>query len=302
LGGAVRSVAVGSSHVCALLADGQVKCWGNAELVGNGHPENGHVGDAPGEVGPSLLAVSLSEAAIALVAGNSHTCALLKSGAVTCWGENSGGKLGLGNDVSYDSGRVAPATQPTVNLGSGTVATHLGAGEDHTCAVLSAQAPILKCWGRGQFGPLGYGDEEARGIAPEQLGTNLPVVPITTSTDPVAAAYGLSSATCALLKSGNVKCWGSALNPVLAQPELVGTLGNIGDAPNELSQLSPIDLGTGVQVRSLAVGAVHACALLSTGQVKCWGANGDGQLGIGNTDTIGDARNELGSALKAVPL
>jgi alpha-tubulin suppressor-like RCC1 family protein len=104
------------------------------------------------------------------------------------------------------------------------------------------------------------------------------------------------------LKSGAVKCWGAATNPALAQPDLVGSVGNIGDAPNELSQLPAINLGSGVRVRSLAVGDLHACALLSTGQVECWGNNELGQLGIGNTDTIGDSKAELGAALKAVPL
>jgi alpha-tubulin suppressor-like RCC1 family protein len=89
---------------------------------------------------------------------------------------------------------------------------------------------------------------------------------------------------------------------VLAQPELAGSLGSIGDAPNELSQLSAIDLGAGAQVRSLAVGSSHACALLGTGEIKCWGSNDFGQLGIGSTENIGDSRSELGDALKAVPL
>jgi alpha-tubulin suppressor-like RCC1 family protein len=173
---------------------------------------------------------------------------------------------------------------------------------DHTCAVLSAPSAAVKCWGRGTFGALGYGDEESRGGVPQELGASTLIVPITTSADPVNSVYGSKDATCALLKSGAVKCWGIASNPVLAQPDLVASAGNIGDAPNEVGQLAAINLGSGVRARSLGIGDLHACALLDTGEVKCWGNNSNGQLGIGNTDTIGDAKSELGAALKAVPL
>lgn len=270
-------------------------------MLGNADPDSGNVGDAPGEVGPSLPPVSLSEPATALAAGPFHTCALLESGAVACWGENTGGKLGLGNNFAYDYGRMPPEIQPTVNLGA-VVVTQLALGEDQTCALGSGVAPVLKCWGRGAFGTLGYGDETSRGQAPEELGASLLAVPITTSADPVASTFGADQATCVLLKSGAVKCWGRATNALLAQPDLIASLGNIGDAPNELSQLPAIDLGPGIRVRSLAVANLHACALLSTGEVKCWGNNDVGQLGIGNTETIGDAKTELGAALKAVPL
>jgi alpha-tubulin suppressor-like RCC1 family protein len=85
---------------------------------------------------------------------------------------------------------------------------------------------------------------------------------------------------------------------LLAQPALVGAIGHVGDAPNELSQLSTIDLGADVTVRSFSIGREHACALLDTGVIQCWGRNDAGQLGLGHTRTIGDALEELGSNMR----
>ncbi len=49
-------------------------------------------------------------------------------------------------------------------------------------------------------------------------------------------------------------------------------------------------------VRELSVGVDHMCALLAGNQVKCWGANNVGQLGIGDTDARGDGPGERGAA------
>lgn len=52
----------------------------------------------------------------------------------------------------------------------------------------------------------------------------------------------------------------------------------------------------------VAGGLDHACALLSSGVVKCWGYNGDGELGLGHTTARGDEPNEMGLALPIVDL
>ena len=47
-------------------------------------------------------------------------------------------------------------------------------------------------------------------------------------------------------------------------------------------------MNVGGVVTQIAVGGRHTCALLNTGNVRCWGDNGYGELGYGHTNTIGD--------------
>src|SRR5262249_40681265 len=85
------------------------------------------------------------------------------------------------------------------------------------------------------------------------------------------------SFTCALLNTGEVKCWGWSI----ALP--YGT-GSKGDSPNEMGDLLPaVSLGTGLTAKSISAGMHHACALLSNNQIKCWGDNPYGTLGQGDT-------------------
>ncbi|MCP4623431.1 MAG: hypothetical protein GY850_07830 [bacterium] len=44
----------------------------------------------------------------------------------------------------------------------------------------------------------------------------------------------------------------------------------------------------------------HACAFLDNNQVKCWGFNGYGQLGLGDTNRRGDNADEMGNYLPIV--
>ena len=61
----------------------------------------------------------------------------------------------------------------------------------------------------------------------------------------------------------------------------------MGDDSGEMAVLPSIDLGTGRTATAIAVGGNHSCALLDNASVKCWGYNGNGQLGIGNKTNMG---------------
>src|SRR3546814_12016503 len=52
----------------------------------------------------------------------------------------------------------------------------------------------------------------------------------------------------------------------------------------------------------VAAGGLHACALLDTGELKCWGQNGKGQLGQGDNDPRGGEPNQMGDKLLPINL
>ena len=89
--------ALGNQFTCALLQTGDVKCFGrNAEgELGQGDTTNR--GDMAGQMGDALPRVPLVEQATAIAAGQHSACALLASGSLQCWGDNSYGQLGLGD-------------------------------------------------------------------------------------------------------------------------------------------------------------------------------------------------------------
>lgn len=90
LSGPLSELAAGLLHNCALSAAGGVRCWGNNEFgqLGNGG------GAAP--IGTAVPVDGLSSGVTAISAGEFHTCALLATGRVRCWGFSGGGQLGEG--------------------------------------------------------------------------------------------------------------------------------------------------------------------------------------------------------------
>lgn len=139
LGSGVIALAASETNSCALTDDGKVLCWGNNE--------NGQLGD--GTQTDSLTPVmvnNLPGKVIALVSGNWHSCALIDSGGVVCWGDNYEGELGDGT-TEYRESPVQVS-----GLDSGVIA--LASGEFHTCALT---ASAVKCWGSNSSGQLGNG-------------------------------------------------------------------------------------------------------------------------------------------------
>lgn len=94
----------------------------------------------------------------AIAAGDLHTCALLDSGAVRCWGSGENGRLGYG-DTNYIGDNELPSTAGDVSVG-GTV-VQIAAGGLHTCALIDSGA--VRCWGSGGRGALGYGNTNTIG-------------------------------------------------------------------------------------------------------------------------------------------
>jgi hypothetical protein len=250
---AVR-VSVGGRHVCALLSDGKIMCWGINSDGQLGIGVSGGTTVTP--VGPVNLGSGRTAKAVAC--GDVHTCAILDDDTLKCWGYNYDGRLGMGDNTE----RNAPEAT-AVNLGSGRTAKAVACGDVHTCAILDDET--LKCWGRNQKGQLGMGEFYSEN-APEATAVNLGTGAVS-----VSVSYGESS--CASLATGGLKCWGA------------GIKGQLGDGTTTEKQASPVevDVGTGSTAKMVSIAAQTGCAILNDDSIKCWGENKNGIFGTGTT-------------------
>ena len=210
-----------------------------------------------------------------VVAGRAHTCVLTGARKVRCWGDNEFGQLGYGNTTDVgDAPSRLPYTAGDVPLGPEPV-VQLVAGADHTCAL--GESGLITCWGRNHHGQLGYNRTD--NLADGEAVTSFGYVAVGDVATRIAAG---GDHTCAVLVGGAVRCWGENNYGQLGH----GNTADVGD--NEpVYTVGNVDLGA-VTVKDLALGAYHTCALLTTGAVRCWGYGAYGQLGYGNSTTLGD--------------
>lgn len=201
LGGRAVSLTAGAHHACARLEDGTARCWGLGDAGQLGYGDTDDVGDDERPIDRGPVAVGGSAAIVELVAGESHTCARLETGAVRCWGANDAGQLGLGhtNAIGDDED---PADVADVDVGG--TATALAAGARHTCAVLTGGR--LRCWGEGLDGRLGYGDE--LDVGDDEDPADVGDVDLEGRAVASVFAGPAAASTCVQLDDGAVRCWG----------------------------------------------------------------------------------------------
>ncbi len=285
----------GDEHICVVLDDNNVKCWGDNSRGQLGLEVADDQGDEAGEMGDELGWVTVG-GADGIAAGGGHSCARMLAGGVKCWGANDQGQLGLGHDSDLGGALGDMQNVDEVQLGTGRTATAVVAGTAHSCALLDNST--VKCWGANQLGQLGQEHTDPLGDGAGEMGDALLAVDL--GTGRTATAIGAAGDhTCALLDNSQVKCWGDNTRGQLGTGDTVnhGAVANsMGDA------LLHVDLGTGRTVQAIAIGGAHGCALTDNDRVKCWGANGHGQLGLGDQVDRGQATGELGDALGFVDL
>ncbi len=242
LTGGVTAITLGYDHACALLSGGGVKCWGNNATgqLGDGTTTNRST---------PVTAAGLMSGVTAITAGNDHTCALVSGGGVKCWGNNTSGQLGDGN--------VTPSPRPVDVTGLTSGVTAIAAGNGHTCAILSGGG--VKCWGNNATGQLGDGTMTQRTTPVSVAGPASGVTAITTG----------NGFTCAIISGGGAECWGNNAS------------GQLGDGTTTPRSTPAAVTGLTSGVTIIAAGGNHTCALVSSGQPKCWGSDSSGQLGLG---------------------
>lgn len=201
-------------------------------------------GQAPEEVLPEEIFTQVS-------AGRSHSCGLLESGSIYCWGT-----LTLPSDLDEE------------------IFNSVSCGMTSTCAIKSTDNTVV-CWG---------GNEWGQSIVPPEIAGE--------AVSQVASATGH---TCVLKTDETVFCWGFTAEledlpeGILFNQISAGAQHNCGivsldntaycwgyeGETSGASTLPPDLLGTSfAQIRA---SQHYSCGLLTTGAVRCWGENNNGQ-------------------------
>ena len=234
------SIAAGIAHTCATLQNGTVWCWGADDDGQLGTGDSGGVpAYVPGEV------VGINNAA-KVSAGLDHTCALLTTGTIKCWGDNTRGALG--------DGATTNSATPVAVSGI-THAVQVDLGQEHTCALLADGH--VQCWGYNDFGQLGDGN------------TTDSSVPVTVAGVSGARAISTDPATtCAIVAEGSVLCWGT------------GQTGELGDG-TWTDSLPPRAVVGITDATAIGGHDGTTCVSLTDESLRCWGWNSAGTLGDG---------------------
>jgi len=247
------AVAVGGFFTCGITTSGAVYCWGNNS--------DGELGNGTTTLSKAPVLVSaLRGEAVQIATGGQHTCVVLNTGSVDCWGQNNDGQLGNGTTTDSD----VPAA--VSGLGGVTAVT---AGEFHSCAILAGGA--LRCWGENADGQVGDGTTTTR-ITP---------VPVSGLSGGVTQVSAGATHTCALVTTPAtmIECWGDGRWGELGDG--VGTGHPNRDVPTPVFGIIGTASGAPGGPVQVAAGAEHTCAVISTGQVECWGFNTNGEVGDG---------------------
>ncbi len=320
------SIFVGIQHSCAVFENGTLKCWGYNQDGQLGLGDSSPRGASPSTMGELLPTVDLGkEVKVEKVAlGYSHTCALLRDKTIKCWGSNRYGELGIPGAFIGTKPEQMGDNLARVDLG-GKKAIDVSLGAHVSCALLEdhssrcwghsalmnayefqekgieelAAGPFIgcvifqdrtiRCQGNNLFGNVGMGWADSENPNRVNLGKNAKVKQL---------ALG-NSHSCALLMDGRVKCWGYNGDGRLG----LGHREPVGHQSDQMGdRLKAIDLGTGVKPVAITAGEFHTCALMEDHQIKCWGMNNFGSLGLGDMIPRGSFSNEMGTGLPYVDL
>ncbi|MBN1655424.1 MAG: hypothetical protein JXA30_16785 [Deltaproteobacteria bacterium] len=263
------SLSLGERHSCALLDNGDLRCWGSLAL---GHASDDLVSCDGLPCATSPVHVDLADDVLEVKAGYQHTCALVESGAVFCWGQNPVGQVGISRetDVSVQGvDRPNAVDRPArVNLpepaGQVAVAGSSVAYRNKSCARLLDGSYF--CWGVNDRGELGIApvQTERCGAAQSFCATEPRELALEVAVERVI----LSEFTgCAVSIDGVLYCWGQ---DTLAQ---LGRDAQIQDrcVKEERCSRLPVKIPTRAKILDVALGHRYSCALQADERVVCWG-------------------------------
>lgn len=247
------SVAGSLYATCAVLASGDITCWG-ANAEGQVAPES-----ALGVVYPVPTVLSAGGTKFAQVSvGLANACGRTTDGHVWCWGLPAAGE----NGHYTDGGAADMIPAPVPGLDS---VVDIAAGYEAACAVKSDGS--LVCWGLNAVNILGRAGD-AGPFDPNPGPIDAPGTMFKNVSAHVAGFCGLAN-------DGTVWCWGYNIAGVAGTgyDDAGTTVPSVVTTPTKVAGLTDVD-----QIAS-GTFALHVCALVHGGAVKCWGINSFGQIG-----------------------
>ena len=251
--------------------------------------------------------------------GVSHSCAIREDESLKCWGENTTGQLGLGDDFSRGIGSWEMLAQfTTVSLLNDDGdekyqgVRQVSLGGFHSCAIFIPTGDTddeIKCWGNNDRGQLGRNNTSFDDAGEDSVSdvANLDAIDFGTNAGEAKMVYAGYEHVCALLEGlsdttatdDQIVCWGHGNGGKLGR--LSGA--NAGDtagtpliSASMFVQLRDTTAGPNTDRRHpvyVAAGNSHTCAILapdtrggapqedgSYDVLRCWGDNSLGQLGL----------------------
>jgi alpha-tubulin suppressor-like RCC1 family protein len=207
---------------------------------------------------------------VQVTVGSDHACARISNGTARCWGYNPFGELGDGTTTNHS--RPVKVSNGT-GTASQTLITQIVAGYQSTCARIADGT--ARCWGRNGEGQLGDGTRTSRKRpVPVRSGSGTgPMHGVTAVT-----TNGFHS--CARISDGTARCWG-----------VRDALGDSANTPTPGYRLVPTRVlnstGTGplMHVVGISAGTGHTCVRETDRTARCFGENGEGEVGDGTTTT-----------------
>ncbi len=194
-------------------------------------------------------------------AGYQHSCAVGVDRALYCWGNNAAAQLGTADQEDHFI--------PTEAIVPSMRWERVSAGRFHSCGIAAKDGERrLYCWGSNGSGQLGTGDDRSGPKPLEVKGAY---------TDWLQVTSGISH-SCAIRSEGGrngLYCWGE------------NKAGQAGDPSFNIVQVPRPLMGKQYGWVYVTGGFSHTCAIRDEeGKKKlyCWGANSDGQLGLGVVD------------------
>ena len=256
----------GDSH-CALKSDGYLRCWG--------YNDSGQAGPSPPDTVPvslpTVYPVTEGVAVSSFSMGRQAGLAVVPfSGPpattrVRCWGSsNAGCGTGAAGLKLRSFAQPSFTVTNTGDTAEKTNVTQVSAGFSHACLLTSDTTPEVWCSGSNANGELGDGTQvgDTGTTRTSFKKANIPLGDI------VAEVMAGNKITCVRLSTGSVKCWGD------------GIQGQWGDGTTGSARSTPPASGvTGITNAASLVQGQNPCAILTTGEVKCWGNASKGHLG-----------------------